>query len=286
MPVTTHPPIPSVDDVNEATRVLAVGVPAGAVLIRGLDVGTPPPTPAVMRAPDGDSRSERVLLNAARVLGTPVGYLPEHGGQIVQNIYPLRDSVGQQISTSSDVQLAFHTETAFHPHKSRYLLLLCLRGDPGAATTLCGYDAVAQRLTATTRATLAEPRFRIGVDLSFGCGDGWMTDPIPVVTDGGDGQAAFTYDGELTVGIDAGARDALAELADAIATEHTSIVLGAGDLLIIDNHRAVHGRSPFRARFDGTDRWLQRTFVVGSLDGIEDRRDHIITTQFTAGLRH
>ena len=286
MLATAHPPIPNVDDVDTAARMLEAGVCAGAVLVRDLDVGTPPPTPTVMHAPDGEAPSERALLSAARRLGTAVGYRQEHGGQIVQNIYPLRDSVGQQISTSSDVQLAFHTETAFHPHKSRYLLLLCLRGDRGAATTLCSYDAVAPHLTSTTRATLAQPRFRIGVDLSFGRGDGWTTDPLPIVTDGRGGRATFTYDGELTVGLDPGAQHALAELADAIAAEHTSLVLEAGDLLVIDNHRAVHGRSPFLARFDGTDRWLQRTFVIESLDGIEDRRDHIITTEFNAADRH
>ena len=59
-------------------------------------------------------------------------------------------------------------------------------------------------------------------------------------------------------------------------------MLDAGDLLVIDNRRAVHGRSKFRARFDGTDRWLQRTFVVDELATIADRRGSVITTQFPA----
>ena len=115
--------------------------PSGAVLVRGLDVGTPGPTPAAMHPAQLGSRSAGSLLAAAGRLGHPVGYVQEHGGQVVQNIYPLAESVGQQISTSSDVPLAFHTETAFHPHKSHFLLLLCLRGDPGAATELCSVDA-------------------------------------------------------------------------------------------------------------------------------------------------
>ena len=83
-------------------------------------------------------------------------------------------------------------------------------------------------------------------------------------------------------GLDATARDALAALADAIACSYTSVVLEAGDLLVIDNRRAVHGRSEFRARFDGTDRWLQRTFVVDDLATIADRRGSVITTRFSA----
>jgi alpha-ketoglutarate-dependent taurine dioxygenase len=92
----------------------------------------------------------------------------------------------------------------------------------------------------------------------------------------------MNYDGELTVGVDADARHALAALADAIEVSYTSVVLADGDLLIVDNRRAVHGRSEFVARFDGADRWLQRTFVVDDLAAVTERRDAVITTQFSA----
>jgi hypothetical protein len=277
-----HPPIPTVPDVERATTALAGGVAAGAVLVRGLDVGEPGPTPAVMRPADLDTTSARALLAAAARFGAPVGYVQEHGGRVVQNIYPLAESTGQQISTSSDVPLAFHTETAFHPHRSHYLLLLCLRGDERAATTLCSVDAVVPQLSGTVLATLGEPRFRTGVDLSFGRGDGWMTPSGPVLDRATDGTRAMNYDGELTVGLDEDARRALAALADAIAASYTSVVLAAGDLLIVDNRRAVHGRSEFVARFDGADRWLQRTFVVDDLAAVTERRGPVITTQFSA----
>ena len=38
-----------------------------------------------------------------------------------------------------------------------------------------------------------------------------------------------------------------------------------GDLLIVDNHGALHGRTPFSRRGDGRDRWLLRTFVARDL---------------------
>lgn len=277
---TLHPSVPIHDDVAEGLATLVGGVPAGAVVVRGLAVGDVPATPAVMVAPEGGSVSEQSLLDAARRLGTPIGYLQEHGGQVVQNIFPLASSVGEQISTSSDVPLAFHTETAFHPHKSDYLLLLCLRGDPAAATTLCSWDAIEPQLSASARRTLAEPRFRIGVDASFGCDDGWMSPPAPVVARQADGSAEFTYDGELAVGLDAGATSALDELSAIIASTHTAVILEEGDLLAVDNARAVHGRSMFHARFDGSDRWLRRTFVRRSLAGVIDRRGDVITTEF------
>ena len=59
------------------------------------------------------------------------------------------------------------------------------------------------------------------------------------------------------------------------------VVLEAGDLLVVDNTVAVHGRSPFVPRFDGTDRWLQRTFVVTDLaPSAAERRGRVIVTEF------
>ncbi|WP_399082001.1 hypothetical protein ACGH2B_29630 [Streptomyces sp. BBFR2] len=39
----------------------------------------------------------------------------------------------------------------------------------------------------------------------------------------------------------------------------------ARDILLIDNHRAVHGRLPFRARYDGTERRLKRICATSDL---------------------
>ena len=71
------------------------------------------------------------------------------------------------------------------------------------------------------------------------------------------------------------------------ATTHTGARhlgehLRPGDLLVVDNHACIHGRSAYPARYDGTDRWLQRSFVVESLaPSAPDRRGRIIDTTFT-----
>ena len=50
--------------------------------------------------------------------------------------------------------------------------------------------------------------------------------------------------------------------------------------LLINNRKGVHARSSFTARYDGEDRWLQRTYVRRSLWSIryrvtpENRRVH------------
>jgi L-asparagine oxygenase len=254
--------------------------PAGALLLRGLPVGDVPATPARPQDPTTKDRtSELVLLAAARRLGQPVGYEPEHGGGLVQNLVPTPDAIVRQTSTSSGVQLAFHTETAFHPHRPRYLLLLCLRGDPSGHTLLCSIPHVVRQLPADVVAVLRAPRFDCGVDESFGR-TARRIGPVAIVA-GDDHHPIVRFDAELTAGLDHDADDALAVLRRAVDECYIELTLERGDLLVVDNAIAVHGRSPFPARFDGTDRWLQRTFVVSDLaPSGPERHGRVITTRF------
>lgn len=257
---------------------------AGALLLRGLPIGELPPTPASPRQPVAkDHTSELVLLAVARRLGEPVGYEPEHGGDLVQNIVPTPGAAARQTSTSSRVELMFHTEAAFHPHRPRHLLLLCLRGDPAAVTTLASIHEVVPLLPPAVVDVLFEERFRTAVDESYLHGRrNVLGAPMAVLT-GDRRRPAMVFDADLMVGIDAEADAALGVLAHAVAAHHTGVVLEPGDLLVVDNATAVHGRSPFTPRFDGTDRWLQRTFVVPDLAPSKtDRRGRVITTRFGA----
>ncbi len=258
--------------------------PSGALLLRGLPLGQIPPTPPTpTTAVAKDLTSELVLLTVARRLGQPVGYLPEHGGTLIQNICPTPSAVDRQVSTSSSVDLMFHTEAAFHPHRPRFLLLLCLRGDPdGAArTTVASIRELLEDLPPRTRRVLFEPRFGPpptramsaparpdSVDRSRCSRASWEAPNL-------------VFDADLMVGTDDEATAALRTLAELVGRRHTGVVLTAGDLLVVDNSIAVHGRSPFRARFDGSDRWLQRVFVVGDLvPSAGERNGRVITTRF------
>lgn len=258
--------------------------PTGVLLVRHLPLGLVPDTPPSPHGPVVKDRvSEFTLLTIASRLGEPVGYLPEHGGDVVQNIVPVRSAAARQTSTSSDVALEFHTETAFHPHKPRYLALLCLRGDAQAATLFCSVTEALAQLSDETAAILRQPRFRTRPDASFlteSSTGGEFGPALPILA-GTTAQPTFTFDADLMVGVDPTAQRALEGLRDAVRQAHRGVVLEAGDLLIIDNDVAVHGRSPFTPQYDGTDRWLQRTFIVDDLDAsANERRGRIITTTF------
>jgi L-asparagine oxygenase len=264
---------------------------SGALLLRGVPVGALPPTPPTPSSDvDKDLSTELALLTIARRLGQPVGYVPEHGGRIVQNIVPTQADADAQTSTSSRSTLMFHTETAFHPHRPRYLLLLCLRGDANAHTTLASIhdvldDLDARGLDARNDGGLAtamfEPRYRTAVDASFLDGRRNELGPLMPLVSGTRAEPTFVFDADLTVGVDPVAQHVVDTVRDAVARCQTSVVLEPGDLLVIDNNVAVHGRSPFTARFDGYDRWLQRSFVVADLaPSAADRDGRVITTRF------
>jgi L-asparagine oxygenase len=259
---------------------------AGGLLIRNVPIGDVPGTPDSPTAHvDKDLVSEFNLLTVARLIGQPVGYLPEHGGSIVQNILPVKAAADRQVSTSSKVTLMFHTEAAFHPFRPRYLVLLCLRGDRDhqARTTLASIREVAPLLDDRTRTVLFEPRFRTAVDESYVGTRSSRLGPETSVLSGRWQSPSMVFDVDLMQGTDTEAAAALTTLAEAIAAHHTGVVLEAGDMLVIDNDVAVHGRTAFVPRFDGTDRWLQRSFAVTDLSASAgDRVGRVIATRFEA----
>ncbi len=270
-------------EVHDALVELGDRAPqAGGLLLRGLPVGALPPTPPAPTATTvKDRTSEFILLSVARRLGQPVGYEPEHGGSLVQNIVPTATAADRQVSTSSKVSLMFHTEAAFHPYRPRYLLLLCLRGDPAAQTTLASILEIVALLPTDVVDTLFLPRFRTAVDESYLHGRANVVGPEMAVLTGRRDRPSMIFDADLMIGVDRAADDALRILGEAVAAHHTGVALTAGDLLVVDNTVAVHGRSPFTPRFDGTDRWLQRTFVVSDLaPSAADRNGRVITTHF------
>ena len=201
--------------VGDALDDLADGAPqAGALLLRGLPIGD-------LAADAVDTASRRARRPSQRVdaahRGLPARRTrrlrararrrprPEHRAH--QARPPTR-----QTSTSSRVELMFHTEAAFHPHRPRYLLLLCLRGDPAAAhdawrrSTRC-----CPLLPAPTSDVLFEPRFRTAVDESY------LHGRAQRARRAGAGAAAaerdrptMVFDADLMVGTDAQADDALA----------------------------------------------------------------------------
>jgi len=232
-------------------------------LLQHQDIGHIPATPLVpVLSAEVAPTTHKLLFGIARSLGQPVGYLQEQQGSIVQNILPNPKTEYSQISTSSKVNLDLHTESCFHPYLPDYVLLLCLRGDPAAATTYADLEDILPDLSDKCIHVLKQPWFRTSVDESFRTnGEPDQPRDLAVLYALGDGTYQLKYDKAVMVGLGQDAVVALEELNKAIEKHTKEVILQTGDLLIIDNATTVHGRKPFQARYDGTDRWLQRVLV-------------------------
>lgn len=219
-------------------------------------------------------RGECVIAGIAAQLGDLVAYRDEKDGVLIQNVFPEPAERASPSNASYDVSLDLHTEIGYRAGDAvwrtyeispDFLVLFCLRGAPEADawTRIVAADHLLARLTPAHRAVLGEPRFELRAPYSFTRGGDqhrpWSA-PVPLVYP--DGTIAL----DLACGVravDPGAREAL----DALKAAGSDPALGervaltAGDLLVIDNRRALHGRSAFAARGDGRDRWLQRVYV-------------------------
>ncbi|GAA3305289.1 TauD/TfdA family dioxygenase [Dactylosporangium vinaceum] len=254
--------------------------PAGCALITGLSVDDAAvgPTPVNWRAA-GARREELYLGLLAMVLGEPFTWSTLQHGRMIQNIVPVEGEAARQ-SGHGQVLLEWHTEDAFHPNRCDYLLLLGVRNHDGVATTTASIRDVT--LDPEQRAVLAEPRFQIRPDdehlrqlagvepASPGLAQmrRMAEDPQAVaVLFGAPDDPYLRIDPYFMTAVpgDAEARTALKALVAGLNDALHRVVVRPGSVLIVDNHRAVHGRESFTARFDGTDRWLKKIIVTRDL---------------------
>lgn len=245
-------------------------------VISGLVIGDVPRTPATPFTCEPTPVADGILLEEAIKLGQPFGYIQEQGGQLIQNVVPVHKLELDQISSSSKVELEMHTETAFHPYMPRYVLLLCLRGDITAETTYAVLDDILDGLDESVISALKTDSFYTSIDQSFRTN----TEPNVFIRKQilSDDEQKFVYDSTLMKPMGAEAEHALAETSKAIQRAKRSVVLSTGDLLVIDNHRTVHGRKPFQPKYDGTDRWVKRCLVHDGLPPDGEYSGRVITT--------
>ncbi|MGP3921049.1 TauD/TfdA family dioxygenase [Nonomuraea sp. 10N515B] len=204
-----------------------------------------------------------VLLLLSAAMGNPLAWSGQQDGRFVQNIVPARGHESEQTGASSTVLLAPHTEDAFHPGRASLLLLGCMRNHDRIATTAASIRRT--RLDDADIETLSRAEVPILPDDSYTEAQAYTRQPPPAVP------TLFHADDGLTVRFDpaytpleqasAAYQDAYRRLIDELIRVTVSLALSPGEVLVIDNDQAVHGRVPFRPRYDGTDRWLKRASV-------------------------
>ncbi|WP_107659266.1 TauD/TfdA family dioxygenase [Nocardia suismassiliense] len=204
-----------------------------------------------------------VMLLLARSAGEPFGWQGQQGGRLVNNILPSPGHEDEQSGASSKTLLSPHSEDAFHPQRANLLMLGCLRNPDLVGTTVSSVRRV--ELSAAQRRLLSTPTLPILPDVSYGSGhEQYSATPLPTLwTSAGPDETTLRYDPAYTPLDDADAeyRAAYARLTAELERVCVTAALTPGEILLVDNDVAVHGRVPFTARYDGTDRWLKRVNI-------------------------
>ncbi|MEV5847583.1 TauD/TfdA family dioxygenase [Streptomyces sp. NPDC051985] len=250
-------------DVRHTCR--PVDTAAGLFVVRGIPVDDEAigPTPRHWSsAGRAGALYDVVLLLLSTVMGTPIAWEGQQDGRFVHNIVPSPGHEAEQTGASSTVLLSPHTEDAFHPGRAHLLVLGCLRNHDAVATTAASVREV--RLDAADIALLSEPALPILPDDAYAEAQSYTGTPpaVPTLWHAPDG-LTLRYDPAYTP-LDRGSpehRAAYARLTAELTRVSTAVSLTPGDVLVVDNDLVVHGRVPFRARYDGTDRWLKRASV-------------------------
>ncbi len=239
------------------------------------------PTPAHWRdrpSPSTTRREELLLILFSSLLGDPFGWATQQNGRLIHDVLPIKGHEHEQLGSSSESALTWHTEDAFHPLRGDFISFACLRNPYAAATTIGYIDSV--NLPSPTRATLFEERFAIlpdeshlaknnsAPDVAFADVEGMRQSPAPVAVLFGDPDKPYIRADPYFMTVssdDREARCALDQLVTAMDDKIFDLCLESGDFCFLDNFRVVHGRKPFKARHDGTDRWLKRVNITRDL---------------------
>ncbi|WP_269859571.1 TauD/TfdA family dioxygenase [Streptomyces sp. RPT161] len=166
--------------------------------------------------------------------------------------WPLWKTIGTNLAAKPGMSTgigynAFHMDLVNATQPPDYTILLCVRPDPlgAGASILSDARAAVSRLSPSTRALLAERDYCYGSFFELSdVGEEYA--PFPVL-DGEPADVGFVrFTAKMLAESDLREAHAHAarELADELIAGQATFTLQRGDVLIVDQHRWVHGREP------------------------------------------
>jgi L-asparagine oxygenase len=209
------------------------------------------------------ARIQSIFLNC---IGEMISYEAEGYGRLFQDVVPVKQLEREQTSVGSNTELEIHTEQAFSKLRPDILSLACIRGDIEALTYILPVKMILHDLTEEERKMLRLPLWKTGVDLSFKLNnndfiEGDIRGPLPIIS-GDPDDPKLVFDQDLMFGVNDEANNLLKKIIEIYYKKRIQHNLQSGQIILIDNTRAGHGRSPFYPKYDGNDRFLIRCFAV------------------------
>lgn len=228
-------------------------------------------------------REEMLFVLCSCLIGEPIGWSTQQDGYIVHDLCPIPEHEKEQIGTGSEQDIWWHTEDAFHPLRGDYIGMMCLRNLDRVPTTFANLENLG--LSEDELRHLSRPVFPIRPDNSHrlvnkadGDGDSALlaayeeiermsAEPLRIAVLEGDLRAPYIRLDPyfMEPAEDPEARRAFERLTELLDARLGEVLLQPGDICFFDNFQSVHGRRSFKARYDGTDRWLKRINITRDL---------------------
>jgi alpha-ketoglutarate-dependent taurine dioxygenase len=201
------------------------------------------------------------LLEVARTLGEASrralphrsGLVESHGVQRVEALDKAPcDQFGQTLRSGHHGAFPLHSDEAFLAHPCRYVLLHCWCADPdgGGESLLASRNAIEASADLPTLLALRAHAF------AYPSGEAPVLSPQLLRYNRAEIEGQARRSGRAVALASRSWLDQFDALFDTIAL---TITLAEGDLLLIDNHRVLHGRSAFAP---GSPRLLKRIRVL------------------------
>ena len=135
---------------------------------------------------------------------------------------------------------------------------------------------------------LWESLWKTEVDLSFKIRgqefiQGDIRGPLAILN-GSKENPTLIFDQDLMTGITEEAHLKIGEIVNIYNKQKIAHCLQTGELLILDNRKVVHGRSPFSPKYDGKDRFLIRAFgftIKKYVESIFARKERTISSKYS-----
>lgn len=225
------------------------------------------------------------LGNTARALGTGDQFLRVATAILAGVAVPFqpfkRWPLWKEIGTNLDANPgrstgtgynAFHMDLVNATRPPDCTALLCIRPDPhgGGPSILSDARAAVSRLSPSSRALLAEKAYRYGSFFELSdVGEEYAPFAVLDSDRAAAGFVRFTAKMLTEPGLDEAHASAVRELAGHLIGGQLSVMLQRGDILIVNQHRYMHGREPLGAGQEtvpSTDRRLLLQLFLRSAD--------------------
>ncbi|CAM6089149.1 unnamed protein product [Calypogeia fissa] len=224
---------------------------SAVLLIRGfpIDKELPPTELDLHIKKEGKHMSETWLVGIARIMGQVFILTFLRGsrtglGMLVRELYSTPDKLNYVGAEGSRELLDLHVDfgQAIPTKFAHILVFMGIKGDPNkeGKTLLCDNRTLYRKLDPADIEVLRSEKITWEMK---------MTQFSQYIIEGPESNPQiFVFDENFTgVGV---------------ATSVTEgVYLEGGDVLILNQKKASHGRSPYAPKFDGNDRWLQRIYV-------------------------